>query len=323
MSRLLDYRAALIALALVFAALPFFANNYLLFVGNLTFIYVILALGLNLLLGFAGLLAFVNGAIFGVGAYATAVLRARLGLPYGFALPAGAIIALASGVVIALPALRLSGLYLALATVAFAQTAQWVFVHWSRVTGGPTGIAMPPVRYPFFASPELGHYYVSLVIAVIVAALTINLLRSRIGRAFVAIRESEVGAESLGVDLTRTKTLAYAASALCAGLAGGLFAPLLGLVVPESYDLFQVIIQFTMVIVGGLGSVAGSIIGAVVLVWIQEALRAFKELQEIAFGGTILLTILFLPGGVAGWIARRLPQWRERFRRPDRAGDLP
>ncbi len=306
----LRFETTLVVLLALFLALPLVANSYTLFVGNMTFIYVILAVGLNVLLGYTGLLAFMNGALFGVGAYATAILRTDFGLPYGLALPAGAVAAMAIGVLIALPALRLSGLYLSLATIAFTQFALWAFLHWDAVTGGPTGVRMAPIAYGF-ATRDIAHYYVSLAMAVAAVVAIRNVLRSRIGRALVAVRESEVGAETLAIDLTRYKTLAYALSALLAGLAGGLFAPLLGLVVPESFDLFQVIIQFTMIIVGGLGSIAGAVIGAVVLVWVQEALRAFKELQEIAFGGMILLTVLFFPGGVAGFIRRRLPGWRE------------
>lgn len=305
----------LAALLTFFAVLPAFANNYLLYVGNMSSIYVILSVGLTIVLGQAGLLSFVNGALFGVGAYVCAALRTWFDIPYFLALPASAIAALIIGVLIALPALRLSGLYLAMATVAFAQTASWVFLHWDSGTGGATGIRVVPVNYPFGITADYGHYYLSLAAACLVVILSLGLKRSRIGRAFVAVRESEVGAESLAIDITRYKTLAYGIGALFAGFAGGLFAPLLGLVVPESYDISQVILQFAMVIVGGLGSIVGAVIGAIALVWMQEWLRAFKELQEIAFGGMILLTILFLPGGVAGLLQTWLPSWREAVSR--------
>lgn len=315
MLRLLTPRNLGLALLAVVALLPAYANNYLLFVANLTLIYVILAVGLNLLIGYTGLLAFMNGSLFGVGAYATAILRLDLGMPYGLAIPFGALITMALGVLVALPALRLAGLYLALATIAFAQFILWGLLHWDRVTRGPSGILTPHVDYGALGSFEFVHYYVTLAVVCASVWLTVNLLRSRYGRAFVAIRESEVAAECNGIDLTRYKTLAYAVSALYAGLAGGLFTPLLGIVVPESFDLSQVIVQFAMVTVGGLGSVAGAVIGAIGLVWLQEGLRKFKELQEVAFGGMILLTILFLPGGAAAMLKRRLPGWRESLRR--------
>jgi len=311
--------ARLIAVCFVLAALlPLVANRYTMFVGNAMLVQIILAVGLNLLVGHAGLLAFVNGALFGVGAYAAALLRDSLHWPYWLALPAAGLVAMVIGVAVALPALRLYGLYLALATVAFAQFALWAFMHWDAVTGGPSGLKVPPIDFsPLPVSPGLGQYYLSLLVALAICWLTHNMLRSRIGRAFVAIRESETAAEAMAIDVTRTKTLAYALAALYAGIAGGLFAPLLGLVVPESYDLFQVVFQFAMVVVGGLGSLLGSVLGAALMVWLQEGLRAFKDLQEIAFGGLILLTVLFLPGGVAGLLRTRLG-WREALHRPVR-----
>ncbi|MEZ5844111.1 MAG: branched-chain amino acid ABC transporter permease [Hyphomicrobiaceae bacterium] len=248
-----------------------------------------------------------------------AILRTNFGIPYGLALPAGAVLALVVGILVALPALRLSGLYLALATIAFAQFAFWLFSHWDAVTGGPTGVRVAGINYFVPLDWEVVHYYVSLAIALAVGWLTHNLLRSRIGRAFIALRESEVAAESLAIDATLFKTIAYGLCALYAGIAGALFGPILTLVVPESYDLFQVVVQFAMVIVGGLGSLAGSIAGAVALVWLQETLRAFKELQEIAFGGMILLTVLFLPGGIVGLLRAHLPSWREPVRRRTRS----
>ncbi len=315
LSRIITPLTAL-AVAVLFAlVLPLYANKYVVFAANLAFVYIILATGLNVLLGYTGLLAFVNAALFGVGAYGMAILRTHYGVPYAVALPAGAVVALVIGVLVALPALRLSGLYLALATIAFAQFAFWVFSHWDSVTGGPSGVRVAPVDYLLPVEWDVAHYYVSLAIACAVIWLTANLLRSRIGRSFVAVRESEVAAESLAIDITRVKTIAYGLSAFLAGLAGGLFGPMLSLVVPESYDLFQVIVQFAMVIVGGLGSLAGSVIGAVALIWLQEALRAFKELQEIAFGGMILLTVLFLPGGIVQLIRNLLPSWKEPLRR--------
>ena len=315
MDRYASPRVAFAILLIGALVLPLVSNQYTIFVGNLASIYVILAIGLNLLLGYTGLLAFVNAALFGIGAYGMAILRGRYGVPYGIALPAGALIALIIGVLVALPALRLSGLYLALASISFAQFAAWVFSHWDAVTGGPTGIRVAAIDYGYNGSWEFAHYYVSLAVAVVVLLLTSNILRSRIGRAFVAVRESEVAAESLAINLTQVKTYAYGLSALYAGLAGGLFVPLLTLVVPESYDLFQVIVQFAMVIIGGVGSLAGAVMGAIGLIWVQEVLRATKELQEIAFGAMILLTVMFLPTGLAGLIRRLVPSWREPLHR--------
>ena len=193
---------------LLAALLPLVANRYTLFVGNMMLVQIILAVGLNLLVGYAGLLAFMNGALFGVGAYAAAVLHDGLHWPYWLTLPASGLVAMVIGVAIALPALRLSGLYLALATVAFAQFALWAFTHWDPVTGGPSGLKVAPVDFhPLPVGADLGQYWLSLLVAAAIVWITHNLLRSRIGRAFVAIRESETAAEAMAIDVTATKKL--------------------------------------------------------------------------------------------------------------------
>ena len=305
-----------LAAVAAFAAAPLVANQYQLFVGNLMLIYVLLAVALNVLIGYAGQLAFANGALFGVGAYATGLLMLDGGWPFWLALPAGALITMLAGVLVALPALRLRSLYLALATVAFAQFALWTFVHWDGLTYGNAGFVMPRVSFAALGvSTPIGIYYVSLVVTLALLWCAWNMLRSRVGRAFVAVRENEVAAQALAVDVTRTKTIAYAVSALYAGVAGGLFAALLGVVVPEQFNLFQIVIQFCMVIVGGLGSMWGVVAAAIALVWLQEALRGMQELQEVGFGALLLLTLLFFPGGI-GEAARRLaPAWREPLSR--------
>ncbi len=315
----LSRRYILLAGVLFFALLPVFANPYIIFVGNLALMYILLSVGLNMLLGYAGQLAFANAALFGVGAYTTGLLKLEFGIPYWLAMLAGTALATVTGLAVALPALRLRGLYLALATVAFAQATLWVFSHWNSVTYGGAGFRMPAVDFePLTSSQAVGIYYVSFAIVLVSVPLGWNMLRSRVGRAWVALRESEVAAESLAIDLTRYKTFAYVVSALYAGTAGGLFAGMLGIVTPESYDLFQVIVHFCMVIVGGLGSLWGAVLGAVILVWLQEVLRTFRDLQEIAFGGLLLFTVLVVPGGTIAIIKRYLPGWREPLRRVER-----
>lgn len=318
MLRIFSRRNVVAAGLVFFAVLPFVANPYVIFIGNLALMYILLSVGLNMLLGYAGQLAFAHAALFGVGAYTTGLLKLEFDLHYGLALVAGVVLATVTGVAVAMPALRLRGLYLALATVAFAQATLWVFMHWNSVTYGGAGFRVPPLDFePFTARPDIGVYVLSYVIVLASIPLGWNLLRSRVGRAWVAIRESEVAAESLGIDITRYKTIAYAVSAMYAGAAGGLFAGMLGIVTPESFDLFQVIVHFCMVIVGGLGSIWGGVLGAVGLVYLQEVLRAFRHLQEIAFGGLILFTVLVIPGGAVSLLKRYVPGWKEPLRRTE------
>ena len=296
--------------------LPALANPYILYVTMIGLIYVILAVGLNLLLGYAGQFAFANAALFGIGAYITGLTQLKLGWPFWLALPAGAIGTALVGVVVALPALRLSGLYLALATMAFAQFTQWVLLNWETVTFGAGGFRIPPVSFRWIGvSNALGVYYLTLIVTVALVAAAWNTVRSRIGRAFVALRDGEVAADSLGIDLARYKTIAFGLSAFYAGAAGGLYTAALNFVGPEGFDVFQMVIHFSMVVVGGLGSVWGSVLGAGLLVGFQEILRGFKGAQEIGFGLLLILCIVFLPEGLISLFKRRVRGWEEPLRR--------
>ena len=298
----------------ILAFLPGVTNPYILFVANLIFVYTILSLGLNILVGFAGQFALANAAMFGIGAYTTGLIQVHLGVSYWFALPCGAVLAALAGTVIALPALRISGLYLALATLAFAHFTQWVFLQWEGVTFGAGGFHVPPVDFSWLGlESEIGVYYLSWLVSLGLLIFSWLSLRSRIGRAFVAIRDSEVAAETLGVDLLKYKTLAFSLSGFFAGIAGGLYCAMLNFVAPEGYDLYQVVLQKAMVVLGGLGSVVGSVLGAVFLVIANEVLREFKSTQEIAFGAVLLVTVLFMPRGIASQIKRWLPGWEEPF----------
>ena len=313
---LLARRTVLAVALIVLAVLPALANPYLTYVVNIALIYVILAVGLNLLLGYAGQFAFANAALFGIGAYATGLLQLRLGWPFWLALPGGAVFTALAGLVVALPALRLSGLYLALATMAFAQFTQWTLLNWERVTFGAGGFKIPPPSFAFVGlSSSTGVYVLTLVLTAALVGAAWNTVRSRIGRALVALRDSEVAAETLGVDLARYKTLAFGMSAFYAGAAGGLYSAALNFVAPEGFDLFQMVVHFSMVVVGGLGSVWGAVLGAAVLVGMQEALRAFKGAQEIAFGLLLMTSIVFLPEGLVSVLRRRVPGWGEPLRR--------
>jgi branched-chain amino acid transport system permease protein len=302
-------------LALPFGALlvlPAFANQYTLFVGNLMLLYIILALGLNILVGFAGLLAFSNAAIYGIGAYGTALLQVHLGWSFWAAAPVGAILAMVIGTLLAFPALRLSGIFLALATLAFAQATQWVLWHWQSVTFGAGGFRVPPPDFGWIAiKQDYGIYFVSWVVTLVLLLFTWRIMRSRVGRAFVAMRDGEIAAQSLGIDLLTYKAMAFALSSFYAGVAGALYSGLLGFVSPEAFDLFQMIIQKAMIVVGGLGSVVGAVLGASLLVYLMEVLREFKSTQEIVFGALLIAFMVFQPHGLVVFLKRWLPGWQE------------
>ena len=309
-------RGYVIAAGLVgFAVIPLLLSQYYIFIANIALIHIVLAVGLNIVLGFTGQLVFANGVLFGVGAYATGLLMVDAHWPFWFAFPAGTAIATIIGVLVALPALRLRGLYLALATVAFAQFALWVFIHFDSLTHGVSGAVIPPLNFaPLPIIPPVGIYYLSFALVIVAVYLAINLVRSRIGRAFVAIRESERAAEALAIDVPRYKLLAYFISAVYAGAAGGLFSAVVGAVVPDQFNLFQIVLQFCMVLVGGIGMIWGSVLGAIAIIGLQEMLRGLRELQEVGFGLLLLLTVLFLPGGFGAFLAKHVAGWRENLR---------
>jgi len=275
-------------------------------------LYVILAVGLNLLIGYAGQLAFANAAMYGIGAYGTGLLMVKAGWPFWAAAPGGALSAMAIGTLMAFPALRLSGIYLAMVTLAFAQFTLWVMLHWESVTFGAGGFSVREVEFgPLPVGPDIGVYYLSWLVAVAMVWLAWNIVRSRIGRAFVAMRDGEIAAQALGVDLLRYKVMAFALSGLYAGTAGALYCALLNFVSPESFDLFQMVLHKAMVVVGGIGSVVGSVLGASLLVFLIEVLREFKGTQEIVFGSLLLGFMLFQPSGIVALLKRWIPGWTE------------
>lgn len=317
MARVVGARPFLWLLFAVLAVIPAVADPYILFVSNMGMLYILLAIGLNLLIGYAGQFALANAAMFGIGAYGTGLLQVKLGLPYVVAAPAGILIAVLIGSAIALPALRLAGIYLALTTLAFAEFTRWMFIQWTSVTYGAGGFASPPLDLsPLPVPPHLAIYYLSWLVTVAMVTFALHVVRSRIGRAFVAIRDGEIAAQALGINLLTYKVMAFALSGFFAGTAGALYAPLLGYVAPEGFDLLQMVIHKIMVVVGGIGSIMGSVIGAVLMLGVLEGLREFKATLEIVFGALLIAFVLFRPHGLVS-LFRRLPGWEEPVSRFD------
>jgi branched-chain amino acid transport system permease protein len=314
MRHLVGKRAFIVALFGALLIAPGVTNQYHTFVANLILIYIILSLGLNLLIGFAGQLALSNAAMYGIGAYGTGLLMVHFGWPYWAAAPCGALLAMALGTLLALPALRLSGIYLALATLAFAQFTFWVMTHWTAVTFGAGGFVPPALDFsPLPVSQEQGVYYLSWIAALLLYVVARRTVESPIGRAFVAIRDGEVAAQALGIDLFRYKALAFAMSGFYAGVAGAMYCGLLGFVGPESFDLLQMVLHKGAVVLGGMGSVLGSVIGGTLLTVLVELTKEAKFSIEIAFGGLLIVFVLFQPTGLIVFIRKWLPGWEERL----------
>jgi branched-chain amino acid transport system permease protein len=280
---------------------PLLTNGYTQYVVNLILIYVIAGLGLNLLLGYAGQFAFASAALMGVGAYTTALLAARFGLSFWLCLPLSGVAAMIIGSVAALPAMRMSRVYLALVTFAFAELIVWVLLNWKQVTYGSDGVN---VAAPYFLTWRIKGdqrvFYVLLACTVLMYWLAARIINSRLGRAFVVLGENELVAQCNGINIAWIKTLAFALSAFYAGIAGALYALTVGFVVPQSFGLFQLIIQFSIVALGGLMSLYGVVIGAIVLTALPELLRDLQSVQEMIYGLVLVTGVVFMPRGIAG-----------------------
>jgi branched-chain amino acid transport system permease protein len=301
-------------IAVVAAAVGPSLDEYQLYLLSLIGVYVVFALGYNLLMGYAGQFDFGQGAFLGIGAYATAILEAKLGLPALFALPLGGIAAVVFGVVIGVIVLRLQGFYLALVTLGFNQTVVLAIALWTSLTGGFQGMSVTRPSIAGFGD-KLTLFYIVAACTLILLQGAINLVRSRIGLAFQAIREGEVAAQAMGIDLTRYRVLAYAISAFCGGIAGGLLAMLLSYITPDGFGLVETLKVLTMITVGGMGSVAGSVIGATLLTLTTEFIRIPGLSQEISNGLLLMLFIMLMPTGIYGLI-------RELSGRFARRGDV-
>ena len=302
---------------LVALIIPFVANEYLLWVVNAILVYTLVTLGFNIVIGNLGQLAFANTAFFGIGSYTTAILMVYANIPYVLAIVISAIAGGVAGFLASVTALRGIRLYyLAIITLAFGELMRWVYLHGDKVTEGSDGLLMPPSS--FFWIPldsEVPKFFVFLLITVLVVKATSNLMRSRIGRAIVSIRDNEATTASLGIHTARYIILAFVWSGSVVGIAGAMFAVLTERVLPEAFGLTEVIIHFGMVLVGGTGSIVGSVIGAITLTTLPEYFRQFPGMDELFFGIIIVVILLFLPKGLVSLLWRISPAFKERYYR--------
>ncbi len=316
-SAVIRWRRLCYAVPVAALVIPFLANEYLLWVVNAILVYILVTVGFNLVIGNLGQLAFANTAFFGIGAYATAILMFYLGIPYVLAIVVSAMAGGVAGFLASVAALRGIRLYyLAIVTLAFGELMRWVYLHGDTVTKGSDGLLVPPAT--FFGVPldsEAPKFYVFLLLAVLVVKATSNLMRSRIGRAIVAIRENEASTASLGIHTARYIVLAFVWSGAVVGIAGAMFAVLTERVLPEAFGLTEVIIHFGMVLVGGTGSIVGSVLGAITMTALPEYFRQFPGMDELFFGAIIVLVLLFLPKGLVSLLCRLSPVFNERYYR--------
>jgi branched-chain amino acid transport system permease protein len=303
-------------LGLALAAAPLLPEYYL---SQLTFvcIYALVGVGLMLLTGYTGQISLGHAAFLAVGAYTEAVLQAK-GVPFGVSLLAAGALAGLAGIVIGLPALRLTGIYLAIATIAFGFIVQEVLARWESVTRGNSGITVKSISVGSFQfDAEWKLYYLALGLLVLAVTGVMNLLRAPTGRAFVAIRDSEISAQSMGIHLSRTKTTAFALSAALTGIAGALYAHKVTFISPEQFGILLSIELAMMIFIGGIGSLHGAVYGAIFLIALPQLIAVAKDhlpaaighqtgLEPTVFGLIMVLVILFEPLGIYGrWLKVR------------------
>jgi branched-chain amino acid transport system permease protein len=292
---------ALIAIAAALAAaLPLFGSSYQIYLAELILINVVAAVGLNLLTGNCGQISLCHASLMAIGAYTTALLTTRLAVTYALALPAGIVVTTLLGASLGYPARRLSGLYLALVTLGFLEVVSIVIEEFPDLTGGVRGLKLAK---PEFAGWRVGTnalYYFVLGVTALAIRAGWGLQHSRYGRAFDAVRQSVIVAQTLAIPPARTKLLAFSIAAAFAGLAGGLFTAVVGFIDPTEFDISASLHQITFIAVGGLGSVWGSVIGAVALTLLPETLRGAKEYSDVVYGVILLGALVLAPSGIVG-----------------------
>lgn len=298
---------ALLVFALIF---PWTFDTYQTTIMISALIYVVLGLGLNITVGLAGLLDLGYVAFFAVGAYAYALLNHHFGLGFWTVLPIGGLLSCMFGVILGFPILRLRGDYLAIVTLGFGMIIKVVLENWSEFSFGPSGIANIDKPGLFGLSMDIDAsttyiYYIAIALVLFTIFVTNRLRNSRIGRAWIALREDEIACVAMGIDMVRTKLSAYALGAYWAGMVGVLFAAKTTFINPASFTFMESAIILSVVVLGGMGSILGVILGAFILILMPEYLRAFSEYRMLAFGAAMVLMMIFRPQGIISNIRQK------------------
>jgi branched-chain amino acid transport system permease protein len=307
----------IVALAMVVSIFDIGANEYHYFIMNLILINIIAAIGLQLLVGFTGLLSLGHAAFMGVGAYTSALLITGIGCPYILSIFIAGLVAALCGIIVGIPSLRIKGFYLMVATLAFQFVIDYIIMHWDSVTRGSRGIELPtPFVFGISLETNRAFFLFLFILTVLMMWGAKNLTRTKIGRAFIAIRDNDVSAEIIGISIFPYKLLSFSISAFYAGIAGALLAGFLRTAIPEDYLLLNSIIFLAMVLIGGLGRLVGTVFGVIFITLIPVLLDLivsyiadvydpnftiyFGPMKEFIFGGLIILFIIFEPEGLVG-----------------------
>jgi branched-chain amino acid transport system permease protein len=289
--------ASLVLLILV--GMPLGLGNYGYYILAIIMIYAMVALGLNVLIGMGGQISIGHAGFWALGAYASALSVIKLGLPFLLGVAVGGAVAAAFGALVALPALRVQGHYLAIATLGFALVVQQVLFEWEWLTGGRQGLFVPrPSLFGVELASDFGYYYLLLALFLLLAWMTGNFAKSHTGRSLMALKMSSIAAECCGIPRPKHIIIAFAVSAFFTGVSGALYAHLLGHLSTETFSLAASLSFLTMAVIGGLNSRAGALLGGTYLALAPEVLREFKDAQMVIYGVTLVMFMQFLPGGL-------------------------
>ena len=300
-------RAALATAAAAALAWPLVAPKYFVFLATLVAVNAVVAIGLNLLSGYTNQLSFGHAGFLAVGAYVAALLTLRFpALPVPLTLLLAGLATGLVGLALGIPCLRLEGLYLAMATLAFGFVVTEAIMNLDWLTRGNDGLRVPAGHVgPWALDTDAARWYLALAVTALMVVAALNIAATRTGRAFLAIRTSEIAAKASGINVAAYKAIAFALSAFYTGVAGGLFAFVVGFLSPDAFDVFLSVDFLVMIILGGLGSVPGSIAGAAVVTVLNDSLAGFQNYRPLIFGAIMIACMLFMPGGLAAMARRR------------------
>ena len=311
MKQWMNLKNLVIFVAILFAvAFPQMGfKMYYVHIGVLSLLHILLALGLNLVAGYAGQLSLAQAAFFGIGAYVSALLMLNLHWSFWLAAPMGALAAGLVAVGIGLPTLRLKGPYFVISTMGFGEIVRLVFLNWESVTRGPNGLpgipAPDPISLGFMTltfESRVENYYLILAVLLVVLVLYYNLVHSRIGRALRAIRNDYIAAQVMGVHIAFYRILAFGVCAMIAGLTGALYAGYIRFISPDTFTSGESINILIMMVIGGMGTIVGPIIGAVFVTYLLETMRVFADYRLVIYGLLMFIVILYMPQGIAGML---------------------
>jgi len=300
-------RAALGLAAVAALGWPLVAPKYLVFLGTLVAVNAVVAIGLNLLSGYTNQLSFGHAGFLAIGAYVAALVTLQIpALPVPLTLLVAGLATALVGLALGIPCLRLEGLYLAMATLAFGFVVTEAITNLDWLTRGNDGLRVPLARLgPWTLDTDAARYYLAVAVAAAMILAALNVAATRTGRAFLAIRTSEIAAQASGINAAAYKTIAFVLSAFYTGVAGGLFAFVVGFLSPDAFDVFLSVDFLVMIILGGLGSVLGSVAGAAIVTVLNDSLAGFQAFRPLIFGAIMIICMLFMPGGLAAMTRRK------------------